>query len=137
MKPRLEPIEHSADDRRANRNEKFLGSLDLIEIGASGADHQKDCIHHASEEHRIIGGQVQPARDKLLFIERLGIVPGCDLGFDFGDVRSSEERFVAIGAKKLVGGVHAVDTIETRVENVPAAGDFCARRATTVPQSTA
>ena len=57
MNLRLEPIEHSADDRRANRLQKLLGSLDFVEIGASGADDQKDGVYHASEEQRIVGRQ--------------------------------------------------------------------------------
>ena len=57
MKLRLEPIEHGADDRRANRLQKFLGALNLVEIGASGADDQKNRIHHAREEQRIVGRQ--------------------------------------------------------------------------------
>jgi hypothetical protein len=57
VKPRLEPIEHSADDRRADRIQQFLCLLDLVEIRASGADDQKDRVHHASKEQRVISSQ--------------------------------------------------------------------------------
>src|SRR5262252_9878650 len=72
-------------------------------------------------DHVVERGLVQPTRNELFFIERLGIVPSRDLGFDFRDVRPSKKCFVAIGAKELVGGVHAVDAVKARVENVPAA----------------
>ena len=81
MNLRLEPIEHNADDRRASQLQKLLGSLYFVEIGASGADDQKNRIHHAGEEQRITSGQhwrriqehvAEPLRDRFERRTRLG-----------------------------------------------------------------
>src|SRR5262249_25849595 len=100
---------HSPEERqRALRN-----PADVLAPGKIPEIHAERDINHVVER-----GPVQPTRNKLLFIERLGIVPSRDLGFDFRNVGPSEERLVAIGAKELVGGVDAVDAVKARVKNV-------------------
>src|SRR5262249_47862397 len=103
---------HSPEERqRTLRN-----PADVLAPGKIPEIHAERDINHVVDR-----GPVQPTHNELLFIERVGIVPSHDLGFDFRDVRPSKKCFVAIGAKELVGGVDAVDAVKARVENVPAA----------------
>src|SRR5262249_37779411 len=65
-------------------------------------------------------GFVQPARNRSLLIECLGLVPGSDLGFDLRVVRPPEKCLIAVGANDPAGRVDAVDPVPVGVENLPA-----------------
>src|SRR5262249_15727012 len=74
-------LSHSPEERqRPLRN-----PADVLAPGKISEAHAERGVDHVVER-----GLVQPTRDQLLFIERLGIVPGCDLGFDFRDIRPSK-----------------------------------------------
>src|SRR5262245_6924097 len=98
------------------RQRPLRNPADVLAPGKIPKIHAERDIDHVVER-----GLVQPARNKPLLVERPGIVPSRDLGFDFRDIRPSKKCFVAIGAKELVGGVDAVDAVKARVKNVPAA----------------
>src|SRR5439155_26493237 len=53
----VELVQDRADDPGADRFQLLFRPADLFPIGASGPDHQKDAIHHAAEEHRVIDRQ--------------------------------------------------------------------------------
>src|SRR5215471_12927299 len=58
---------------------------------------------------RIVeGGLVESANKGLLLVERLGVVPGGNLGFDLRNVRPSVSRQIAAGAKDRQGRVDAL-----------------------------
>src|SRR5262249_24464831 len=107
-------------NRLGNTPEERQRSLrDPADVLAPGIIPQ---IHAERRIDRLIERDlVQPPRNKLLFIERLGVVPRRDLGFDLGNIRPAEERLVAVGAKQLVGGIETVDSVKGGVKNVPAA----------------
>jgi hypothetical protein len=50
-----------------------------------------------STDHVVEGGPVQSAYCGLLLVERLGVVPGGNLGLDLQTVGSSEPRTIAVG----------------------------------------
>jgi hypothetical protein len=69
-------------------------------------------IHPEGRVDRVVErGLVQPARGRLFVIERPGVVPRRNLGFDLRNVRPPEERLVAIGTNDLAGRIDAVDAI--------------------------
>jgi hypothetical protein len=89
----------------------------------------------------VEGGLVEPARDVLFLVERFRVEPSGDLGLDLRTVRPAGVRLVAVGARCRVGrriGAISAGTLKGDICQPPRpGGDFWARRATLVPQSSA
>ncbi len=54
---RIELVQDRADDRCANRFQLLLGPSHRVTIGASGVDDQKDSIHDAAKQQRVVHRQ--------------------------------------------------------------------------------
>jgi hypothetical protein len=72
-------------------------------------------------DHLIQRDLVESANGGLLLVERFGVVPGGDLGFDLRDVRPSVRRQIAAGANEPVGRVDAVGAVIRSMVDMPSA----------------
>src|SRR5271170_1791344 len=116
MEPPERPLSNGLADPREERKWPLPHTGDVLAPSLILQEKPEGGVDRVVER-----GLVQPTRDGLFLVKRLGLVPRCDLGFDLRDVRPSKERLVAIGANNPAGRVHAVDAVPSGVENLPAA----------------
>ena len=83
---RLEAVENGADDRSSRREQLSLRPSDLIELGGSGSDDQKHCIHDIGDEKRIAHRQDRRRIDKH---EAVRFRKGLDCASRFGPIDGS------------------------------------------------